>query len=530
MTGFLLIICLFLIVGTKSVRVGAFAVMPPSTQRFRRECLLSSHPNTLKGDTKIPIHLLAGFLGSGKTTTLKHLLENTEDKRLGVIVNDVASVNIDAKLINKRADNGVVELQNGCACCSLADELLTSIENLLDRGTFDSIIVELSGVADPVAITNNWKTAVKTESHPKVTNAASLENIITLVDACTFGSDFMTYDRAGRRWTLEEGDCTANRQVVELLAEQVEAANLIVLNKRDIATADELKIATSVIQSLNEDATLLTTSFGSVSASQLLKLADGKTLGDDDACHDPDCTSHSHSHEHSSTACADPDCSDTSHSHSHNHEDGSDCADPDCSDTSHSHSHSHATTNVDNLGISSFVYKATRPFDANRLMKYMYAWPVPNKEELGFDMKDSYPEQTKDSPFVGVLRSKGFCWMAPTAWEGLLQDAWRANTSMYWSHAGKHLGVQVGGRWWASVDGELMKDFFADNPDEYQRILSEDFVTDEFGDRRQEIVFIGVHLQEERIRQALDECLLTDKELDHFREQLAAMQEFVETQ
>jgi G3E family GTPase len=481
-------------------------------------------------DAKIPIHLLAGFLGSGKTTTLKRLLENTEDKRLGVIVNDVASVNIDAKLVNKRADNGVIKLQNGCACCSLADELLTTIENLLASGTFDSIIIELSGVADPVAIKNNWKTAVKTQSHPKVTNTASLENVITLVDACTFGSDFMTYDRAGRRWTLEQGDCTANRQVVELLAEQVEAANLVILNKRDMATEEELEVATSVIQSLNEDATILRTSFGEVSASQILKITDGKTLDDDDACHDRDCTSHSHSHDHSSTACTDPDCTDTSHSHSHRHENGSACADPDCTDTSHSHSHSHVTTDVDNLGISSFVYKATRPFDANRLMKYMYAWPVPNKDELDNGLRDFYPEETNDSPFVGVLRSKGFCWMAPTAWDGLLQDTWRANTSMYWSHAGKHLGVQVGGRWWASVDRELMKDFFADNPAEYGRILAEDFVTDEFGDRRQEIVFIGVNLQEERIRKALDECLLTDEELDDFRKRLAAMKEVVETQ
>jgi hypothetical protein len=144
---------------------------------------------TKKKKKKVPITLLSGFLGAGKTSTLQHLLENTEGVKIGVIVNDVANVNIDAKLISGRT-NGVVELQNGCACCSLADELLTSVETLLgDTREFDALVVELSGVADPVSVKFNWNNA-KTQGHP-VTEKADISQVVTLVDACTFGTDWM---------------------------------------------------------------------------------------------------------------------------------------------------------------------------------------------------------------------------------------------------------------------------------------------------------------------------------------------------
>jgi G3E family GTPase len=131
----------------------------------------------------------------------------------------------------------------------------------------------------------------------------------------------------------------------------------------------------------------------------------------------------------------------------------------------------------------------------------------------------------QESPFEGVLRSKGFCWFAPTAWDGLLADPLRHDTAMYWSHAGKHMGIQEAGRWWGSLDEKVMRDFFQDNQSEYQRILSEDFVTDEFGDRRQEIVFIGVDLDQQKITQALNDCLLTEEDMGDYRQQVVRLQE-----
>ena len=494
----------------------------------------------------IPIHLLAGFLGSGKTSTLKHLLENKENLKLGVLVNDVASVNIDAKLIASQSES-MVELQNGCACCSLADELLDSLDRLLllqsgnnnKQNDLDAIIVELSGVADPVSIQNNWKAAVQRQLVPSVTNVAQLGRVVTVIDACTFGTDYMTFDVLQDRteWFTqpELDECGAHRKVVELLAEQTEAADLILVNKVDLAGPEQVDITKSMAASLNDRAEIRTTTFGRVSAAELLRLGkDEKSKKEEEEeiaataaadCTEPGCTDASHSHSHSShdhdhsdaaaTACEDADCTDPTHSHSHsshdhNHKEEAACEDADCTDPTHSHSHSHdhssssSTTSTENLGITNFVYKAIRPFDANRLMTLLYQWPVPIKDELDLSlMKDAaatgYSETTK-SPFVGVLRSKGFCWFAPTAWEGLLADAWRHNTAMYWSHAGKHMGIQEAGRWWASVeDDEQMKEFFATNPGEYERIRREDFVSEEWGDRRQELVFIGVGLDQEAI-------------------------------
>jgi len=202
-------------------------------------------------------------------------------------------------------------------------------------------------------------------------------------------------------------------------------------------------------------------------------------------------------------------------------------------------------TSTENLGISNFVYRATRPFHPHRFRKLLFEWPIPVKEELdfnllndalktgyGIDAKEEKQEATDEqqegptlniSPFVGVLRSKGFCWVAPAAWDGLLADVWRHDTAMYWSHAGKHLGIQPGGRFWDSLPRSALDRFFEGSPDPQSaidKVLTEDFVTEEFGDRRQELVFIGVDLRQHDIETALDDCLLTESEMEDYRNQL----------
>jgi len=546
----------------------------------------------------IPTILLAGFLGSGKTSALKHLLENNSNIKIGTIVNDVASVNIDAKLISNISDSntngadvdgnnfleayaeGVVELQNGCACCSLKDELFTSIERLTRGGEreLDAIVVELSGVADPKAVRENWEEATL-QGHP-ATRIATLSRTVTVIDACTFGTDWMTWDTAGERpyWTESEEACEAVRNVPELLAEQVEAADLLLVNKVDLAGEEQVSVATGVARGLNDKAELMEVEFGRVGAGELLgkmmveeevEEEEGHSHGhehsshdhghehsakhDDEAsaCTEPDCTdtshshshehsssesnepactdtSHSHSHEHSSSECNEPDCTDPSHSHSHEHT--SECEDPDCTDTSHSHSHDHkSATAADQLGITSFVYSASTPFNSQRLLTLLNRWPVPIKESLDFGLvmdmgdKESPNKQENQHPaFRGVLRSKGFCWMAPMQWSSSVGngDVWRHDTSMYWSHAGKHFGITTAGKWWATLSKEQMKPNFVNNQEEYERILREDWVSEEWGDRRQELVFIGSRLDEEEIREALDECLCTEEEMVMYRAQL----------
>jgi len=438
-----------------------------STRLFASSSSSNSNSQQKK---KVPVTLLAGFLGSGKTSTLQHLLENKENLRIGVIVNDMASVNIDRKLVvaaannnnnnsDNNEDNQIIELQNGCACCSLQDELLFSVEKLVTARdtTLDAIVVELSGVADPAAVRYHWQ-----QELPKNGNlAAAVERtprIVTLLDALTFGTDYFTWDTAQERWSSNSSssssmvaaaapadDCTGNRKVVELLAEQCEAADLLLVNKVDLLLQKNndndnnkaLQVPCAMARALNPKAELVTVEFGRLAPRELLGMLDPSeetnTVQDD-------------------SSCADPDCTDTSHSHSHSHADhndnpttavvAADCTDPDCTDHSHSHSHDHATTRTDQLGISSFVYRATRPFHSGRLMKVLNRWPVPIKDTLdvgvwqdpssAFVVQSGDDDGSNDSPFVGVLRSKGFCWFAPQKWSGGGNDAWRHETAMYW--------------------------------------------------------------------------------------------------
>jgi G3E family GTPase len=541
--------------------------------------------------------LLSGFLGTGKTSALQHLLHSPDHKlKLGVIVNNMASVNVDAKVLsslssvpqpqqggdstsssaNAAAPPSVVQMQNGCACCSLADELYVSVQQLVQassQGPLDAIVVELSGVADPTAIRNNWSVAPE-----DIRRQAQVHTVVTLIDATSFGTDYLSWEDAKDRtsWNTEVLDeSTARRKVSELLAEQVEAADLLLLNKIDLATPEQIEVATAMASALNDKARIERVQFGHIGADVLLGLHKGSRAdepSDDDAaktataaaegCHDPSCSdpshSHSHGHDHHSitndsneaATCADPDCHDPGHAHSHDHHHHDDetdeashaCADPNCNDSSHSHSHDHqqptssstTATALDQLGISSFVYKATRPFEGRKLMNLLGKWPVPVKTVLDkelllqtSDNADQYEagDPATASPFVGLLRSKGFCWLAPSKWSGRNDDAGRHDTAMYWSHAGKHFAISAAGRWWGTIDREQMKQYFVNNLAEYDKIIREDFVSDEFGDRRQEIVFIGSHLDQDKITAALDACLLNEAQMNIYRQKLQNYQQ-----
>lgn len=360
----------------------------------------------------------------------------------------------------------------------------------------------------------------------------------------------------------------------------MEAADVIVLNKIDLSEGEQLATAKLMVSSLNDDAELIETKFGEMTpeiilggvAESLAEADEGHSHehsshehsdcsepdctdnshshahnhGSSEAsCTEPDCTDTSHSHEHSSSeascsdpecddtshshsnshseeACSDPSCSDDSHSHSHSEEDA--CVDPECSDTSHSHSHEHKSTTTDTLGISNFVYKSSRPFDPRKLQAVLMAWPIPVMEELNLaefskDFETDIKDQSKEnSPFMGVLRSKGFSWVAPSIMSGTFNDLDRHDTVNYWSHAGKHFSLKEAGSWWASMGKEAMKDVFEGNMEEYDRIIEEDFVSGEWGDRRQEIVFIGAGMDEKAIRDSLDDCLCTDEQIVEYKQ------------
>ena len=347
---------------------------------------------------------------------------------------------------------------------------------------------------------------------------------------------------------------------------------MLIVNKIDLAGEKQVEVASSVARGLNDKASVLEVEFGKVNPKDLLgkmldseveektKEEDGHSHDHDHECSKPDCTDSSHSHDHnhetSESKCTEPDCTDTSHSHDHKH-DESDCKDgPGCTDTSHSHSHDHASeecndsdcvdtthshthehkskatkTAADQLGITSFVYRSSTPFNSQRLLTLLNQWPVPIKDDLDFSLvqglgnkEGNLSEETMEQnrAFVGVLRSKGFCWMSPTNWSNTPgNDVWRHDTAMYWSHAGKHFGISSAGKWWGSLGAkDRMKPYFENNMAEYDRILREDWVSEEWGDRRQELVFIGSNLDEADIRKALDDCLCTEDEMVVYRSQL----------
>eukprot|EP00977_Amphora_coffeiformis_P020285 scaffold8037_cov146-Amphora_coffeaeformis.AAC.5 len=426
----------------------------------------------------------------------------------------------------------------------------------------------------------------------EIRQKADIVKVVTVVDAQTFGTDFMTWDMAQNRngWVDPNDPCAGNMKVSELLAEQVEAANVILVNKVDLATEDQVKVASKVAAALNKDAVMKQVSFGAISPMEVLGLTFDKE--EKVHCHDPHCSDATHDHSHvtpcaddcdheshqkaaAGVECADPHCADTTHDHSkvapcaddcdheshqkaaadctdashehshehaaascadphctdpsHNHEHAASCNDPHCDDPSHSHSHSHATS-TDALGISNFVFKADRPFNSQRLLMLLNRWPVPKKDILDIEyLKDAKKEgavdvfgkSLDDNPFLGVLRSKGFTWLAPTQWSGIMEDAWRHDTAMYLSHAGRHMSIDSAGKWWATIPRDSLDKFFEkDMEHEKERILREDFVSEEFGDRRQELVFIGVDIDKQAITQALEQCLLTDEEMETYRQQL----------
>ncbi len=548
----------------------------------------TANDNTLK-DHRTPITVLSGFLGAGKTTYLNYLLDNREGLKFGLVVNDMASVNIDAKQVRTQtlqSNSGIdtMELQNGCVCCSLADDLIASISRLVSvkeeqKEHYDHIVVECSGIAEPRRIRDFFQQAE--ELNIELTKKIKLDTLITLVDASAFFRLFgsskvmlenpeLAYGKDNREKI--KTDNNAERTVTELLLEQVECADIVIINKCDLLTdPDHVTLVKKVIESINPNCRIFTCVRGAVPEPLSLvgsangtgaadwgildehrklvqateKLAAATTeeakndhdLGhghDHDhssaaTCHDSSCKDplhhHEHSHEHSSaTSCHDNTCKDPTHDHGHSHEhsSASECHDATCNDPTHHHDHGHShshnnemTTAEERFGITSFVYKRRRPFHPMRFTRLLQSFGTLSVKGV-FGMVDQLPATGSGAAIPNVQFDRAR--RALLRSKGFIWMATSKSTAYFVSHAGQFLDLMPIGRWWGDI-----------NEKEWPEGLQSEILVDfdgKHGDRRQELVFIGQFGKEkgqsrDAFEKMLDTCLLTDEEMNQY-ETLAA--------
>lgn len=374
----------------------------------------------------LPVTLLSGFLGAGKTTVLNHILSQREGMKVAVIVNDMSAINIDASLVRdgsarlSRTEERLVEMQNGCICCTLREDLLKEVRNLAQEGRFDYLLIESTGISEPLSVAETF--AFEDEQGQRLQEMARLDTLVTVVDAANFLRDFQSEDDLQSRGIAaqEEDD----RGIADLLVEQVEFANVILLNKVDRATPADLTRLAAMLRRLNPSARILPVRRGEVNPHDILNTG----LFDlDRASQAPGWMAQIRGEKMPET---------------------------------------------EEYGISSVAWRARRPLHPGRLASFL-------EKEMG-----------------GIIRSKGFHWIAS-----------RHDICGIWSHAGQFLTLEPAGPWMAALPREEWPD------DEDSRAEIEETWEEPWGDRRQELVFIGTDFDADTLVASLEKALLTEEEM-----------------
>ena len=410
---------------------------------------------------EVPVLLLTGYLGSGKTTLVNRILSNKKGIKFAVIVNDIGEVNIDADLIQQggvvnQKDDSLVALQNGCICCTLKMDLVEQLRDIVAEQRFDYIVIEASGICEPAPIAQTICSIPTLGPQYISKGIPRLDCITTVVDALRMKDEFAGGDALGRT-DLEEDD------LENLVIQQIEFCNIILLNKASEVSAEEFNHLVEIIHAIQPKAVIMPCDYGDIDLDRILNThmfnfdevaTSAAWINELEHHHGDEEEDEEEEHEH----CHHHHDHDEEHCHHHDHDEHCCC---------HHHHHDHEGGEVEEYGIGTFVYYRRKPFDMNFFDNFVAKlWPK------------------------SVIRAKGICWFKD-----------QPDMCYLFEQAGRQIGLKNAGQWYATMPEDELKPLL-----EREEGLRKDW-DEKYGDRMQKIVFIGQNMDKKTIKEQLDMCL-----------------------